>query len=136
MYMILCLTNGDEMAPEFLAELFQLYYDTFPVKKANCKSNCKPWIKKKTLCLINGCDKFLKEVFLQESWKLQNIVVSEISMTRKEHGAHVLNKLLHSNSKKFHKSIQDLMGKVSSSFSYLVVLVTQREQTNEYFASI
>ena len=70
----------------------------------------------KNLFLKNKHDKLYKEVFLQESWKHRNIVVSEIRKARKEHGAHVLNKLLHSNPKKFHKSVQDLMGKVSSRF--------------------
>ena len=56
---------------------------------------------------------------MQESRKLRNIVISEIRKARKEHGAHVLNKLLYSNPKNFHKCIQDLMGKVSSKFLLL-----------------
>ncbi|XP_065577546.1 uncharacterized protein LOC136038402 [Artemia franciscana] len=116
---ILCLTNGDEMASKFSAELFQLYCDTFPVKKVSYKSNCKPWINKKILCLTNERDRLFKEGFFQESRKLRNIIISEIRKARKEHGAHVLNKLLCSNPKNLHKCIQDLMGKVSSKFLLL-----------------
>ena len=107
------------MASKFSAEIFQLYCDTFPVKKVNCKSNCKPWINKKMLCLINERDRLFKEGFFQESRKLRNIVISEIRKVRKEHGAHVLNKLLYSNIKNFNKCIQDFMGKVSSKFLLL-----------------
>jgi hypothetical protein len=44
---ILCLTNGNEIASKFSAELFQLYCDTFPVKNITRKSNCKQWINEK-----------------------------------------------------------------------------------------
>ena len=50
---------------------------------------------KKKLCLINERDRLFKEGFFQESRKLRNIVISEIRKARKEHGVHVLNKLLH-----------------------------------------
>ena len=116
---ILCLTNGDEMASKFSAELFQLYCDTFPVKKVNRKSNCKPWKNKKNACLTNERDRLFKKGFFQESRKLQNIVISEIHKAINEHGFHVLNKLLYSNPKNFHKCIQDLMGKVCSKFLLL-----------------
>ena len=71
------------------------------------------------MCRINERDKLFKGGFFQESRKLRNIVVSEIRKARKEHGAHVLDKLLYSDPKKFHKSVQDLMGKVSSKFFLL-----------------
>ena len=135
---ILCLTSGNEMASKFSAELFQLYCDTFPVKNVTRKSNCKPWINKKILYLINERDKLFKEGFFQESRKLRNIVVSEIRKARKEHGAHVLNKLLYSDPKKFHKSVQDLMGKVSSKFFLLDSNgdPVGADVINDHFASI
>jgi len=104
----------------------------------NGKSNCKSWINKGNLCLINERDKLFKGGFFQESLKLRNIVVTEICKARKERWAHMLNNLLYSNPKKFHKSIQDPIGKVSSKFFLLdsdgdplsVDII------NDYFASI
>ena len=63
------------------------------------------------MCLINEHDKLFKEGFFRESQKLQNIVVSEICKARKEHGAHMLNKLLYSNPKKFHRKYPRSLGK-------------------------
>ena len=90
------------------------------------------------MCLINEPDKLFKEGFFQESQKLRNIVVSEIRKARKEHGAHVLNKLLHSNLKKFHISIHDLIGMLSSKFFLLDNNgdPMSADIINDYFASI
>ena len=93
------------MASKFSADLFQLYRGTFLVKKVNRKYNCKPWINKNILCLINERDRLFKEGFFQESQKLRNMSISETRKARKEHDAHVLNKLLYSNPKNFHKCI-------------------------------
>ena len=79
-----------------------------------------------------------KEGFFQESRKLRNIVISEIRKARKEHGAHVLNKLLYANPNNFHKCIQDLMGNVSLKFLSLDSNVdpVSAHIINDYFPSI
>ena len=97
-------------------------------------------VREETFCHHEAHERYrlFKEGFFQESRKLRNIVISEIRKARKEHGAHVLNKLLYSNPKNFHKCIQDLMGKVSSKFLLLDSNSNpvSADIMNDYFTSI
>lgn len=104
------LPSAEDMTNAFCDQLQKMFEEHFPEKKRVVGNETKPWITPDIKELILRRDN-LYNSNRAESNKLRNIVVRKIKYARKQHGRLTVQKLLSSDSKKFHSTVQNILGR-------------------------
>ena len=102
------------------------------------KSNDKPWMTQEIRNLIKVRNELHLTGPVKDFKKVRNLIVYKIRCSRKQYGSKIISKIYKSNPRKFHVSVQNIIGKK-------VTRVEERDingipllpsEINDFFASI